>query len=209
MAEGVVNLFETVQVEEQDRSARPVAGGLAQGLVGPVEEAGAVGKPREFVVHGLVHGLVEGFVHGLDRVGVVEGQTGMVRETDEDVAFADRVRPALTPGSDRQAADHPTADMDGGGHGGMHPVVGEGPERATRFAVALRYAQPVLDDGSSSDPGTDGGPAEAGEKLARHVDRRHHLHDAWFGLIYQPQAHHFVPQQLGCACGDRIEDFIE
>jgi hypothetical protein len=184
--ERVVYLLETVQVKQQHGGTRAVAGGLAQGLVGPVEEQGAVGQSCQFVVRGLVHGVVEGFVHGLDSAGVVEGQAGMVRETDQDVAFGLRVGPALAPGSDRKTADRPPSEMDRCGHGGAHSVIGESPDRGVCLWVVLRHAQPVLDDGPPSDPGTDGSTGELGEELARYVHRRHHDHDVRFGLVDEP-----------------------
>ena len=148
---------------------RAVAGGLAQGLVGPVEEAGAVGQARQLVMRGLVHGVVEGFVHGLDGPGVVEGKAGMVRETDQDVAFGLRIGPALRPGSDRKTADRPPCEVDRCGHGGAHPVIGEDPDRAVCALGSPRPRTAGPPRWPARDPGTNASTAELGEELARYV----------------------------------------
>ena len=62
VAEGIVDLLETVKVEEQQRKARVVALGDQQAGVHLVEEHCAVGQPGEGVVGGeVVDALLRGF----------------------------------------------------------------------------------------------------------------------------------------------------
>jgi hypothetical protein len=108
VAEGVVDLFEPVEVQEQHGHGGARASGGAQSYTGPVREQGPVRKVSQRVVQGLVpvmlaFGVKVPLVAGHDDCSADDQadcreQRGQIDEEHETADFVDRRRRAESPG---------------------------------------------------------------------------------------------------------------
>jgi hypothetical protein len=58
MAEGVVDVLETVEIDYEDRHRDPWPPAAGQGVLQPVGEQGSVGQPGQRIMQGLVDQLL-------------------------------------------------------------------------------------------------------------------------------------------------------
>ena len=101
--EGVVDLLEAVQVDEQERDLGLGAGGHGETLVEAVLDQDPVGQPGQRVVRGLVPVAVGG---GLQRLGLATQALRRRRDEaeDDDVEAGEADRPARGSWSGRRRA---------------------------------------------------------------------------------------------------------
>jgi hypothetical protein len=209
VTEGVIDLLEPVQVEEQDRSGRTVATGVAQRRICPFVEIRPVGQAGEIVVHGLMQRVGHRLVHGAHGAGVIEGETGMLGERDKDVAFGLGVRPTLATGSDGQAADRATFEMDRGGHRRVQAVVRELRVGTFPVLVDLGETHLVFENRPATYAAAEGHTTELPVRSGWQTHRRRDDQEGGVGLVEEAQAHRFVVQQLGGPKRDGIEGALE
>ena len=126
VAEGVVDVLEVVQVDEQRGHRQVPPPGPGQHLVGPVEDQRAVGEPGEGVVDGGVGQALLGVLPAGDvaQVGHEAVDVGVGRQIG-DGRLEPQPVPVGTPQSEL-LVDDGTGRGPRGGHGGAHrgPVVG-------------------------------------------------------------------------------------
>ena len=104
--EGVVDLLEAVEIDEQRRAVGAAPAGPGEHLLHPVEDQGAVGEPGERVVQRLV-------ADALEQSCVPNRDRGLAREPAQPVGHVGVVAQALGPvdhvtdhEADRIAVDH-------------------------------------------------------------------------------------------------------
>ena len=165
MPEGVVDLLEPVQVQEQEAALGAGAPGLGQGVGRPAQQQGAVGQPGQLVVQRLILPVQR---HG--RVGVDRAERQQEQQEQQHRAVHrhdhQRRRGQQGQGDERLVRQGPAQRgqqgrprVQGPGHTDQHEVAGEVGGRGQA-------------DGAQLAPGRDPGPGRRRVDVRDREDRR-------------------------------------
>ena len=202
VAEGVVDVLEHVEVDEQQRSPGARAGRAGQGVLEPVDEQEPVREPGERVVEGLVDRV-------LDRLRIGEGQARVLGKGDQHLALGLRVAATrLVRGDDEAANDLPML-VHGRSESGADPVGRERPQAVLVGGVVLDHDQ--LARCYRPPAGTDADRAAVHLLRQLGVDPGRGDEQQLLAIVgvAQPQAHRLVAEQVHGARDDRVQHLVE
>ena len=200
--EGVVDVLEHVEVDEQDGRPGLPALGARERMLEPIDEQQPVRKTRERVVERLVQRV-------LDRLRVGEREAGVLGEGDEHLALGLRVDAAGTMGGDDEAADDLPALAHRRRERRPDPVGRERAQAARVGGVVLDHDQPALGRGAAAGALAQRAPSHLRGELGLDPGRGgHHELPGVLG-VEQPQADRLVAEQVPGAGDDRLEHLLQ